>query len=77
MGKYTITWLLLVAVTGLWGYNFGSLTPRAVEDPLDGLHETICDEIVGKPNHYTGQNDLVCEITLTTEDQPLKIYKGE
>jgi hypothetical protein len=66
-----ILWLVVSACVGIWAFNMGYLVPHVTNNQLTGYKEVECDEIV------RNQVGVYCAVTLTTEDQPLKIYKGE
>lgn len=64
--------VLLLITVALWGYNFGSLQPRVVEDDLQGYKEIGCSDIARNKDGI-----LVCEVAITAEDDDIRIFRAE
>lgn len=80
MSSKDVVVLLSALLIGVLAYNLGAymnIIHPINTTTLYDYRETGCDEINARPNHYTGQMDLVCEITMQEEDDNLRIFVGK
>lgn len=77
-------WVVVVLLFGVTVLGIVELIKAAnTPDPdanatilnIKDMTQVQCDDIVGKPDAYTGKRDLVCEIHMQQEDDNIIILK--